>query len=164
MHITFNQALVFLVPVLPLALWIAWSDMKYMRITNKAVMVLAVAFLVTAPAVLPFDVFLWRLVQVAVILLVGFIANALGLIGGGDAKYAAVMAGFFDARDFRSILLLFVVMLVAALILHRSARRSDFMRSLTPDWKSWTAGQEFPMGLALSGTILVYLFAGLFAA
>ncbi len=106
---------------------------------------------------LPFDAYLWRLLGMVIILIVGFVLNALGLVGGGDAKYAAAIAPFFSGHDLRLIVLLFAVMLIAAFVIHRTFRRIPFIRRLTPDWKSWDAGKDFPMGLALSGTLIAYL-------
>jgi len=161
MYLPQEQALWLLLPALPFGLWIAWTDLKFMRITNRAVLSLTACFLVLAPFVMPFDVYLWRLLQVVVVLAVGFVMNAFGLIGGGDAKYAAAMAGFFDLADSRFIVLLFAAMVVGAYATHRIAMRIGFVRALTPDWKSWTAGKDFPMGLALSGTLILYLLLAL---
>ena len=55
------------------------------------------------------------------------------------------------------MLILFAVMLLAALVAHRGARGMALIRRLTPDWKSWQAGKDFPMGLALSATLIAYL-------
>jgi len=157
MPVTAYQALWLLLPAFPIAMWIAWSDLSEMKITNKSVLLLAACFILLAPFVLPADVFLWRLGQMAVVLVVGFLMNALRLIGGGDAKYAAVMAGFFDFHDYPLIIMLFGVVLMAAFLTHRLARSIPAVRHMTPNWKSWTAGKDFPMGLALSGTLIIYL-------
>lgn len=161
MHISFIQALVFLLPALPVGMWIAFSDLKYMRISNRSVILLAVLFVVIAPLVLPFETYLWRLGQMAVLLVAGILLNALRLVGGGDAKYTAAMAGFFSLGDLRLILMIFATMLIAAFLTHRLAKNFAPIRRLTPDWVSWTSGKKFPMGLALSGTLLTYLGLGL---
>ncbi|MDQ7079626.1 MAG: prepilin peptidase [Paracoccaceae bacterium] len=150
-------ALWLLVPAVPVALWIAWSDLKYMKIPNKAVLVMLGVFLVFGLVALPLDEYLWRLVNFLVILAIGFVLNALRLVGGGDAKYAAAIAPFFAVSDLRGVMLLFAVMLLAAVLMHRIARRLAFVRNLAPDWESWKSGKAFPMGLALSGTLLFYL-------
>jgi len=159
-HTTAFQSLILLIPALPLGLWIAFTDLKYMRITNKSVMVLAAAFAVLGIFLFPMEAYLWRLAQVLVVLAIGFVLNALRLVGGGDAKYAAAMAAYFAASDLRLVLLLFAAMLIGAFVTHRIAARVPALRNATQDWKSWTAGKDFPMGLALSGTLLVYLLAG----
>jgi prepilin peptidase CpaA len=47
------------------------------------------------------------------------------------------------------------VVLIAAFITHRLARRIPAIRSALPGWESWTR-KDFPMGLALSGTLIGY--------
>jgi prepilin peptidase CpaA len=157
MHITASEAAWLLIPALPMALWIAWSDLSSMRIANKSVLILGVGFLVTGLIALPLDVYLWRLAQLAVVLAIGFVLNAAGLVGGGDAKYAAAMAPFFAREDGFLVMQLFAAMLLAAFVTHRVLRRIPAVRRATADWKSWDAGRDFPMGLALSGTLIVYL-------
>jgi prepilin peptidase CpaA len=157
MELTAAQALWLLPPVLPVALWIAWSDLKFMKITNRAALLTACVFLAFGLIALPFEIWLWRIAQMALILAIGFFANMLRLIGGGDAKYAAAMAGFFAPADLRLVVILFATMLLAAFVTHRLFGRIPALRRMTKGWKSWDAGDDFPMGLALSGTLLGYL-------
>lgn len=145
------------VPALPLALWVAWSDLRFMRISNRVVLGMGCVFLIFGLIALPFEVWLWRLLQIVIVLAVGFVANNLGLIGGGDAKYAAAIAPFFAPGDIREVILIFAAMLLAAYVTHRLFQWLPPVRRMTPDWKSWQSGKDFPMGLALSGTLLGYL-------
>jgi prepilin peptidase CpaA len=48
-------------------------------------------------------------------------------------------------------------MLLGAFVAHRALSRLPALRRLTPDWESWQRRDDFPMGLALSGTLLAYL-------
>ena len=43
---------------------------------------------------------------------------------------------------------------------HRIMRAIPAFRRATPDWASWTHA-DFPMGLALAGTLIFYLLAAL---
>jgi len=147
-----------------IALWIAWSDLKYMRIPNKSVLAVLAVFVVLGLIVLPLDAYLWRLAQFAIVLAIGFAVNALRLVGGGDAKFAAALAPFIAPGDTRLFLLIFGATLIAALITYNIFKRVPAVRRATPDWKSWTAGKDFPMGLALSGSLIIYFALGLFAA
>lgn len=157
METTAAQALWLLPPVLPLALWIAWSDLKFMRISNRAVLLVAAVFLLFGAIALPFETWLWRIAQMVLLLAIGFVANMGRMIGGGDAKYVAAMAGFFAPGDLRLVLILFATMLLAAFITHRAFGAVPALRQLTRGWKSWESGTKFPMGLALSGVLLAYL-------
>lgn len=133
--------------------------MKFMKIPNKAVMALGIVFLVVGLLVLPLPEYLSRLLQLVIVLLIGFILNMVGAIGAGDAKFAAAAAPFIARGDLRTILFLFAAVLLAAVATHRLARLVPAVRRLTPDWQSWER-KDFPMGLALGGTLAFYLIAG----
>ena len=150
-------ALAFLIPALPIGIWVAWSDMKTMKIPNKAVMTLGAGFLIIGlglvlTGLLPFTAFLWALGLGLIVLVAGFLGNAAGLFGAGDAKFAAVMAPFFIGADARFVMGLFAACLLGAFASHRLAARIPTFRAATADWASWT-NKDFPMGLALSGTL-----------
>ncbi len=158
-------ALAFLIPALPIGIWVAWSDMKTMKIPNKAVMALGAGFLIVGlglvlTGLLTFTAFLWALGLGLIVLVAGFLGNAAGLFGAGDAKFAAVMAPFFIGADARFVMGLFAACLLCAFASHRLAARIPTFRAATADWASWT-NKDFPMGLALSGTLIFYLLAAL---
>jgi prepilin peptidase CpaA len=158
-------ALAFLIPALPIGIWVAWSDMKTMKIPNKAVMALGAAFLIVGlglvlTGLLSFTAFLWALGLGLIVLVAGFLGNAAGLFGAGDAKFAAVMAPFFIGADARFVMGLFAACLLGAFASHRLAARIPPFRAATADWASWT-NKDFPMGLALAGTLIFYLLAAL---
>jgi prepilin peptidase CpaA len=158
-------ALILLLAALPIGVWVAWSDMKTMKIPNKAVMALGIAFvglglLLVALGLLGFKAYLWALALGLIVLVVGFLGNAAGMFGAGDAKFAAVMAPFFIGADPRFVLGLFAACLLAAFASHRIAGMIPAFRRATADWTSWTH-KDFPMGLALSGTLIFYLLAAL---
>jgi prepilin peptidase CpaA len=155
------SAAFFLPAVLPICLWVAWSDLSRMKIPNIAVLVLLAAFVVIGLVALPFDIYLWRLVAGLIVFGVGFMLYLIGGIGAGDIKFAAAMAPFFDHGDLSLVLYLFAGVLLAAVVTHRIARRIPPIRKATPGWVSWDH-KKFPMGLALAGTLLFYMVAALF--
>lgn len=133
--------------------------MKFMKIPNKAVLSLMVVFVVIGLIALPLAEMPWRLLQFVVVLAIGFGLNMIGSIGAGDAKFAAAMAPFVALGDLKMMMYLFAAVLFAAVATHRMFKRSAKFQSLTPDWASWTR-RDFPMGLALGGTLSFYLIAG----
>ena len=151
-----TAALWFLPFVTPICLWVAWSDLRCMKILNTAVVALACVYLVVGLAVLPLPDYLWRLSHLAVMLLAGIGANAAGLVGAGDAKFIAAAAPFVAPGDASAVMLVLAGVLVAAFLAHRLARISPLHR-LAPDWASWHAGNRFPMGLALGPALALYL-------
>lgn len=155
-----TASLVFLPFVLAIGVWVAWSDMKFMKIPNKAVIALLVVYAVLGLILLPFRDWAMGLGLGVIVLLVGFILNAARAMGAGDAKFAAVMAPFFLHADPRLVMGLIAACLLGAFGAHRLMRAIPAMRRATPDWASWTH-PKFPMGLALSGTLIFYLLAQL---
>jgi len=156
MEMTTNPALWFLPFAGAISIWVALSDMKTMRIPNKAVYALVIVFAVVGVIALPMDTYLWRWSHLAVVLVIGFAMNMIGMIGAGDAKFAAAMAPFIALVDAGGFLMLFAICLLAAFFTHRAARLVPALRRATPGWESWER-RDFPMGMALGGALLMYL-------
>ena len=148
-------ALWFLPVLVPIAVWVAWSDMKFMRIPNRAVVTLAAAYALAGLAVLPPAAWAWGFVLMAAVLALGFAANLANLVGAGDAKFAAAMAPYFVGGHVMGIMALFAACLLGAFVGHRIMGRVPMVRRAAPDWESWTRA-DFPMGLALAGTMVLY--------
>ncbi len=159
MALSASAALWFLPFVLPICFYAMFTDLSTMRITNQTVLVLAVVFLIVGLIALPLPVYGMRLVQMVVVLLVGIILNAAGAVGAGDAKFAAAAAPFIAPGDLRLLMAIFAANLLAAFVTHRVAKYTPLHR-IAPGWKSWDMGWKFPMGLALGGTLAIYLVLG----
>lgn len=153
-----QAALAFLVLVTPICVWVTYTDLKFMKIFNWQTDLLAVLFVVAGLLLLPFDVYLWRLSHFFVLLAIGFVLNAIAGFGAGDAKFMAAAAPFF-AHTPESVILAVLLLssfLLGAFATHRLARMVPALRAMAPDWVSWTR-RDFPMGLALVGTLWTYL-------
>ncbi|KMK68354.1 prepilin peptidase [Puniceibacterium sp. IMCC21224] len=161
MELSVWAAMIFVPFVVPVCLYVCYTDMAEMKIRNHAVLALFVIFAVLGLIALPLQDYLWRYAHLVVILLLGIVANAAGIMGAGDSKFAAAAAPFIALGDLRVMMALFAATLLAAFVVHRLARRTAALRRLAPNWKSWTAGAKFPMGLALGGTLAIYLCLGL---
>lgn len=127
-----------------------------MRITNQAVMALAIVFLIIGLIALPLPVYGARLLQLLIVLLVGIVLNAAGVMGAGDAKFMAAAAPFIARDDTYLVIALLASTVLAAFVTHRLAKWTP-LRRMAPDWDSWTVGKKFPMGFALGGTLAIYL-------
>lgn len=159
--ITASSALWFLPFAAPISIWAAWNDMKYMKIPNKAVLALFVVFVVIGLIALPLAEMPWRLLQLVVVLVIGFILTSLGLVGAGDSKFTAAMAPFVAYGDALRMVYLFATVMIAAYIVHRIFQNIPAFRRLTPDWESWE-NKDFPMGLALGSALILYLVLGIY--
>ncbi|WP_299557387.1 prepilin peptidase [uncultured Sulfitobacter sp.] len=160
MTITVYSAAWFLPFVLPICLYVAYTDMARMKITNGANILLACVFVIVGLIALPFEDYLWRLVSLIVVLVVGFVLNAAGAMGAGDSKFIAAAAPFIALGDLRLLMFLFMAALLAAVATHKTIKHTP-LRRLAPHWTSWDQGKKFPMGLALGATLALYLTLGL---
>lgn len=126
LEITSWAAFWFLPFVTPVCLWVMWSDLKAMRIPNISVLTLAGIFVVVGLwAVTPiWPDYAWRIAIMVFALVIGFIANAGGLMGAGDSKFIAAAAPFVAPADWRIIMFLFAANLLACFVTHRLAKHS----------------------------------------
>jgi len=159
MSIPALQAMWFLPFVLPICLYVAYTDLAQMRITNQAVMALAVIFVVIGFFLMPFNDYLWKLAALVIVMIVGVILNAAGAMGAGDAKFIAVAAPYLALGDLQFVMMLFMAILLAAALTHRMVKHTP-LRRLAPEWESWDRGKKFPLGLALGPCLAVYLILG----
>jgi prepilin peptidase CpaA len=150
--------------MVPLMALCAWYDLKSLRIPNWLVLGVFGVFLVTGSWGLPGDVFIWRLVQGAMVLAVGFLLFLPGFVGGGDAKMAAALAPFVAISDALGVLILYAVVTLALLLVLRLAMQFSRHRAtggMAVDQYARPARERvFPMGLIFAITIVVYLLVG----
>ena len=156
-------ALWFLPFVVPICLWVAWNDMAFMKIPNKAVLALFAVFLLIGPIALPLNVWAWQWVHLFVVLAFGFVMNMAGGLGAGDAKFAAAAAPFVLIDDAPALLVLLAAVTLGAFATHRAAKHIPAIRNRVPNWESWTHG-KFPMGLPLGGALMFYLLLAAFGS
>jgi len=154
-------AMILLVPVVPIAIWAAVSDLKRMKIPNTSVLAMAAIWPLIGWYLVPMPSWLWGFAIMAVVFVLGFLMYLTGTFGAGDAKFAAAMAGMFVGGDIGEILLIIFVCMVGALFVHRVLRSLPFVRNATPNWESWERRRYFPFGLALSSILVVYLLAAI---
>jgi prepilin peptidase CpaA len=156
MGMTAASAMWFLPAVTPIAIYIAWNDMRSMKITNASVLALVFVYAVIGPFAFGLELYAWQWLHLPVVLAVCMALWTLRVMGGGDAKIIAAMSPIFMVGDLLLITQLFAACLLGALAVH-SLFRFTALKNIAPDWKSWTAGRYFPKGLPLSMTLLFYL-------
>jgi prepilin peptidase CpaA len=151
-----GAALWLLLPAVPVSLYIVLTDLREMRIPNTAVLALALGFAVFGLIGLPFADWAWRWLNLVVVLAAGLALYAIRALGAGDAKFAAAAAPYVAGADWKLVLFIFAGFLLLAWVIHRIARATP-LRNLAPDWKSWSTGKLFPMGLSLGPSLIAYL-------
>jgi len=159
MAITTYAALWFLPFVLPVCLYVAWSDLRTMKIPNRAVLTLLAIFVVVGLIALPLAEYPWRLANGLMVLAIGFVLNMARAFGAGDAKFCAAAAPFIAPGDVVLMIIIFTSTLLGTWVTHRLAKYTPLHR-LAPTWKSWSTGQDYPMGFALGGALAIYLGLG----
>jgi prepilin peptidase CpaA len=154
-------ALILLVPVLPIAVWAAATDMRTFKIPNRAVIAMLAVWPVLGWLAVPtWTAWFWGFAILAVAFLIAYLAFAVAGFPGGDAKYAAAMSPIFVGADIVWLLSLIASSMVGALALHQIMGRIPAIRSRTADWQSW-GKRIFPFGLALSMIVVFYLVAAI---
>ncbi len=172
MHIPATTALWFLLPVLPICLHIFYVDMKYKKISNRVVWLLFAVFIATGLFLLPFEVFLWRFANYAVVFAIGFVMWMARQVGAGDVKLAAVMALFIDRADASIVLWIAFAAVLGATFATLLARWTPLKR-MAPDWAAWRTPDKddpnavgggkqvtVPMGTGLGLMLCAYLIRG----
>lgn len=159
MDISTYAALWFLPFVLPLCLYVAWSDLRTMKIPNRAVLTLLAIFVVIGLIAVPLAEYPWRLLNGFIVLAIGFVLNMARAFGAGDAKFCAAAAPFVAPGDVTLVIIIFTSTLLGTWVTHRIAKHSA-LQKLAPGWKSWSTGQDYPMGFALGGALAIYLLMG----
>ena len=151
-----QDAALMLPATLVIGIWVAWSDMKYMKIPNMAVLALLGVWVVLGLLILPFSQWAIGLGLGAALLVIGFFAALIRFFGAGDAKFIAAMAPFFVQSNLRFVLVMGAGALLAAFFTHRLAKIIPPLRRQTQDWQSWTRA-DFPMGFALAGILNIHI-------
>lgn len=169
MAISSTAALWFLPLVSLICLFTFYVDMKSKKISNMTVWALFIAYVAVGIFVLPFDDFLWRFANYAVVFAIGLGMWTLGGVGAGDVKFVSVMALFIDKQDAPLMIRIAVAAMLAAAIAVFIVRLTPLHR-LAPDWAAWrtkdanSVGEgkkaAVPMGTGLGLMLCSYLALG----
>ena len=148
---------ILLIPAVPISIWVAWSDMKFMRIPNVACFALFISFLIIAPLTYDLPEYGFRIAQGLCVLVLGFFATSVGLVGGGDSKFAAAMAPFIAIAHIYPFVFLIGILSIVSVVLHKLVGVTPGLKNLINDWDSWNAHGMFPFGIVLAASLVIYL-------
>lgn len=129
----------------PILAWIAWTDFRYMRIRNSAVMLAVAVFVLTVPAIGLPEAGL-RLLAATVVFLAGFALFAARIVGGGDVKMAAALMLLVPSGTYTLFGTVFSAAMLIAILVILALRAVPALRRSGP--VSLRARGTFPMGLA----------------
>lgn len=155
--VTVTQSIAFLIFVAPLCVYVAWNDLRAMKIPTWSTDALAVVFIVVGVFVMPFSEYAWRYSHFVVVLIVAMLLNAIGAMGAGDSKFLASAAPFVALDDVGIVFMLLGAGMFIGYFVHRAAKAIPAVRNLVPDWESWHQGKRFPLGFPLGAVLIIYL-------
>lgn len=151
-----NPSLWFAPFIIPISIWVAFSDLSTMKIPNKAVLATMLLFGVFGVALYPLEAYLIRWIGFSAVIVSGFLLSYLGLVGAGDAKFAAAMCLYFDLQHIETALFLLAGCTVFCIVAHRALSNTWF-RMRTMNWESWERRKDFPMGFPMAMTLTIYV-------
>lgn len=140
----------------PLMLWMAYGDLRYMRIPNRLVGGLVLIFVISVPF-LPLDSSLERVIAALCMLAICFAAFSIGVFGGGDAKALAAMMLLIPPGTLNLFGLVLSLSLLLGLGLVLTLRAAPGAQQAR--WVSLRAKGMFPMGVSIALAGLVHPFA-----
>lgn len=153
--------------MVPLMLYTAWNDIKYLRIANWIPLTVLGVYVVTGLWGLPMERFLWGLAAGGIALVIGFIIYALidtfasGSLGAGDVKLLSVLVPFVDARDTLDVLIIYTVAIFVFSFLFLTIwgfrKNRTGLKSIDQSGKK-VLKVASPFGVALAATAIVYLW------
>jgi len=148
---------ILLLPAIPICIWVAWSDMKFMRIPNVACYALFISFLIIGPLIYDMQEYGIRIAQGIVMLIAGFFITGIGLVGGGDSKFAAAMMPYIALKMIFPFLFIIAIMSFFFIGLHKLIGITPGIKNYIKDWDSWNSKGMFPFGVTLAGSLIAYL-------
>lgn len=159
MPLTAYAATLFLVAALPISIYVAFSDLRAMKIPNVAVYALVGAYAVLGLIALPLDQYLWHWLHLPIVLVIGMVLNAGGAMGAGDAKFLAAAAPMIAPADIALVITCLAASVLFGVATHKIAKHTN-LRNLAPNWTSWDQeNRRFPMGYPLGLTLVAYLIS-----
>lgn len=153
-----NEALALaMAGLVPLLIYVMWSDAKAMRIPNICCLLAFLIFIPTGLWGLPLETFLWRIghAVIAYGLAYGLWVIAKAKVGGGDLKLIIAMTPYVPGAYLGVLLMLWAGLTLGMLGIFFALRWSLAGR----DYGFAALGQQryFPAGLSISGAFLVMM-------
>ncbi|WP_374642315.1 hypothetical protein [Tabrizicola sp.] len=160
--ITPTGALILLVPVLPIAIWAALSDLKRLKIPNKAVMAMAAVWpLLGWLAVPTWTAWFWGFAFLGIGILIAYLAFALFRFPGGDGKFAAAISPVFVGAPIGEVLILIALSMLGATLAVQLVRLIPAVSRASDEWVGFRHWRIMPFGVALSAMVVIYLVAAI---
>lgn len=149
--------------LIPMLLYVMWSDAATMRIPNAASLMIFLVFIPTGLMGLPLEVFGWRILHTVIAFFVGFGLFQIsgGRVGGGDLKLIIALTPYVNFNTLGWILVLWsgitLVSLGAFMLARYVLKGESFgMASLEKHPVPGSARPYFPAGVSIGLSFIVY--------
>jgi prepilin peptidase CpaA len=144
-----------LVLAAPLLAWMAYSDLRFMRIPNWLVLGIVVVFVVCLPFLSMVSI-TSRVIAAVCLLGIGFVTFAAGLFGGGDVKVLSALMLLIPPGTRVEFAMLFSVAMLLGIAVVLTVRLAP--AASRSGWVGVRAKGMFPMGISISLAGLMHPF------
>ncbi|OCX65899.1 hypothetical protein BFP70_07125 [Thioclava sp. SK-1] len=152
-----TSTFIFFILTLPVCIWVIFTDLRDMKIYNKAVLTLIAIFAVAGPFLLPIDVYLWRWVNLVVVFVVMLLYMMIRDYGAGDLKFFSATALFYSPSNASFLIFLLVAAMIATVVQIKICRALPSVQRKFGHWKTFEKGKKtYPMGLGFAMTLILY--------
>lgn len=160
--ITPTGALILLIPMLPIAIWAAYSDLKRLKIRNQTALAMAAVWPALGWLAVPtWTAWFWGFGFLAIGFVLAYLAFALLRFPGGDGKFAAAISPVFVGANLNDVLLIILGCMLGATLLLQLVRLIPAVRRSAEEWHAFRHWRIVPFGVALSAMVVVYLVAAI---
>ncbi|AZV78010.1 hypothetical protein EBB79_08970 [Parasedimentitalea marina] len=130
----------------PLLVWMAWQDLRELKISNRNVLLILAIFVLAAP-MLDLPEILSRLLAFCLVFAIGLVLFATRIIAGGDVKMLSVVTLLIPSDTVQSFALYLSATLLCMVVILAALQRSQ--NGLK---NRWAALQQigFPMAPSIS--------------
>lgn len=151
--------------VIPMLIYVMYSDLKDMRIPNMASLVIFAAFVPLGLWGLPIETFGWRVLHGAIAFFVAFglFSVAPGVVGGGDLKLIVALVPYVPGDLLIVLAELWVVMSVVTLLLFvalRAGLRGRTQLAAIERSSETFLKLPFPYAWTIAGSFIAFLALG----
>ena len=149
-----------LIVIMPLLAAMAWNDLKTLRISNKLVLTMLAAFVLSAPLFLSFHETVYRVAFGGGVFAIGFLGFAMRLWGGGDVKAIAALILFVPSYSLLLFFYTFTLSMAVGMLFVITSR--SVLGFPGCRWIALRPKAGYPMGvsIAMSGVLLPLVAIG----
>ncbi|MEM9428212.1 MAG: prepilin peptidase [Pseudomonadota bacterium] len=155
--------LVLLAVAFPFLIFSAWTDLRFLRLWNRANLAFALAFLVVAPFLMPFGDIAARVAAALCVGAVLIVLSIFGQFGGGDAKFFGALMLWIAPQDYAPFCVIVAACGLMMPPFFAAAKASPWLRAQTPTWRCWKTRRttwrkkKLPMGVSFASAGVLYL-------